>query len=163
MNLRLRKRHARTLLRFGLPVVILTAITLIAACSSDEPDAPPTVTPVPQQTTRAAPGETVTLAPGQSAEIDGENVELAFYQVVDESRCPAGAQCITAGTATVLMSLTGSDFDSGQISFFVPPGGSSTAVAGPYDVNLIALEPDPPPEGGVDEGDYRVSFSVTKN
>jgi hypothetical protein len=156
-------RFTRTLLRFGLPAVILTAITLIAACSSDGSDASPTTTPVPQQTTQAAPGETVTLAPGQSVGIDGEDIELAFYQVVDESRCPEGAQCITAGTATVLMSLTGPDFDSGQISFFVPPGGSSTAVAGPYDVNLIALEPDPPPKGGVEAGDYRVTFSVTKN
>jgi hypothetical protein len=163
MNFRLRKRFSPLLFRFGLPIVILTAVMLIAACSSDESNATPTFTPVPQLSTQASLGETISLSPGQSAEIAGENIELAFHRVADDSRCPSGAQCVTAGTAVVVMQLVAQGFDPGQIEFIVSPGGGGEVVLGVYTLHLLALEPDPPSEDGVDAGDYRITFNVSRN
>lgn len=162
MNPRLHSRLSPALLRFGLPIVILMAVLLIAACSSDKPETPPTFTPIPVLTLRIELGEVVSLSPGQSAEISGENVELAFHRVADDSRCAEGVQCVAAGTATVVMSLGGPDFDSGQTEFIVQPGGGGEVQAGPYIVELVSISPDPPPEAGVAAADYEVTFNVTK-
>jgi hypothetical protein len=163
MNSRFRRRFSPHLFRFGLPIVILTGVMLIAACSSDESNATPTFTPVPQVSTQASLEETILLSPGQSAEIAGENVELAFHRVANDSRCPSGAQCVTAGTAVVVMQLVGQGFDFGQIEFIVSPGGGGQVLLGIYTVNLLTLEPDPPSESGVDASDYRIAFNVSKN
>jgi|TARA_B110000263_G_scaffold239314_1_gene241423 hypothetical protein len=162
MNPRLHSRLSPALLRFGLPIVILMAVLLIAACSSDKPETPPTFTPIPVLTLRIELGEVVSLSPGQSAEISGENVELAFHRVADDSRCAEGVQCETAGSTIVVMSLAGPDFESGQIEFIIQPGGGGQVQTGPYNVELVSIAPDPPPEGGVAASDYLVTFNVTK-
>ncbi|MFP6594592.1 MAG: hypothetical protein VB860_06405 [Dehalococcoidia bacterium] len=163
MNSRLRMRFSPVLIRIGLPIVILTAVMLIAACSSAESDATPTFTPVPQLSTEASLGESISLSPGQSAEIADEDVELAFHRVANDSRCPAGAQCVNAGTAVVVMQLISPEFDPGQIEFIVSPGGGGEILAGPYTVTLLTLDPDPPSGDGVDAGDYRITFNVSRN
>ena len=155
-------RFRPALIRLLMPGVLLAFVVLIAACSSDDSDAVPTITPIPRTAGSAALEQVVSLAPGEAVEITGESVALAFHRVANESRCPAGAQCVTAGTAIVVMSLSGSDFESGQIEFIVPPGGGGTTLAGPYTITLLSLEPDPPPQAGVGADEYRVTFSVSK-
>jgi hypothetical protein len=163
MNSRLRKRFSPSRFRFGLPIVVLTAIMLIAACSSNESDATPTFTPVPQVSTQASLEETISLSPGQSAEIVGENVELAFHRVSSDSRCPTGAQCVNAGTATVVMQLVEQGIDSGRIELFISPGGNAGVAIGGHTLHLLTLEPDPPSSNGVDASDYRITFNVSRN
>ncbi len=150
-------------LRLGLPVLILSAVVLIAACSSDEPDVEPTASPIPQVVGESGLGETVSLGIGESTAITGENIEVAFHAVFSDSRCPAGAQCVTAGTAHITLSIQGPDFDATQVEYQLSPGLSLATPVGPYTLSLISLEPDPPPESGVSPSDYRVSFSVAKN
>lgn len=162
MNNRVSTRFRPARSRSVIPIVILALVVLIAACSSDDSDAVSTVTPIPQTVTVAALGEAVSLAPGEAVDIADEGVALALHRVADDSRCPAGAQCITAGRAVVVMSLKGPDFDPGQIEFLVATGGGGLTLAGPYTITLQSLEPDPPPEGGVDSGGYRVTVTVSK-
>ena len=159
MTFRIPTRFSPRLIRFGLPIVILTVVMLIAARSSDESAGTPPFTPVPQLSTEASLGEAITLSPGQSAEIVGENVELAFHRVSNDSRCPAGAQCITAGTAIVTMQLVGQGFDSGRIEMLISPGGSAELVIGAHTLHLLTLEPGAP----ADAGDYQITFNVSKN
>lgn len=163
MNFRLRKHFSPSMFRFGLPIVVLTAAMLITACSSNESEATPTFTPVPQVSTHASLEETISLSPGQSAEIAGENMELAFHRVFSDSRCPAGAQCVTSGTATVVMQLVGQDIESGQIEMFISPGGTIDIALGDYTLHVLTLEPDPPSSNGVNASDYRITFKVSKN
>ncbi len=163
MNFRLRKRFSPSMFRFGLPIVVLTAAMLIAACSSNESDATPTFTPVPQVSTQASLEETISLSPGQSAEIAGENLEIAFHRVFSDSRCPTGTQCVTAGTATVVMQFVGQDIESGRIEMFISPGGMVEIPVGDHTLHVLRLEPDPPSANGVDASDYRITFNVSKN
>ena len=148
--------------RSVIPVMVMVLVILIAACSSDDSDAVPTVTPVPQTLSVASLDELISLAPGEAVEINGENIVLAFHRVADDSRCPAGSQCVTAGTAVVVLSLKSPGFDPGQIEFLVPPGGGGFTLAGPYGITLQSLEPDPPPNGGVEPDGYRITIIVSK-
>lgn len=145
-----------------MPGVILALLVAVAACSSDDSDAVPTVTPTPRPVATASLGELVSLAPTEAVDIVGEDITVAFHRVADESRCAAGVQCVTAGSAVVVMSLVGPDIDSGQIEFIVRPGGGGITLAGPYTIMLESLEPDPPPQGEVDQGAYRASFTVSR-
>ena len=163
MNFRLRKRFSASMLQFALPIVALTAAMLIAACSSNESGATPTITPVPQVSTQALLKETITLSPGQSAKITGENLEFAFHRVFSDSRCPIGDQCVTAGTALVVMQLVEQDIESGRIEMLISPGGTADIGIGDYTLHLLTLKPDPPSANGVDAGDYRITFNVSKN
>ena len=163
MNFRLHKRFSASMLQFALPIVALTAAMLIAACSSNESGATPTITPVPQVSTQALLKKTITLSPGQSAKITGENLEFAFHRVFSDSRCPIGAQCVMAGTALVVMQLVEQDIESGRIEMLISPGGTADILIGDYTLHLLTLEPDPPSANGVDASDYQITFNVSKN
>jgi hypothetical protein len=90
-------------------------------------------------------------------------MELAFHRVFNDSRCPTGGQCVTAGTATVVMQLVGQDIESGRIETFISPGGTVDIAVGDHTLHLLRLEPDPPSSNGVDASDYRITFKVSKN
>ena len=137
-------------------------MVLIAACSFNDSDAAPTVTPVPRAASVASLDEVVTLAPGEAVEITDEGVAFAFHRVAEESRCPAGSECETAGTAIVVMSLIQATGEANQLEFILSPGGDGIVAAGPYTVKLSSLEPDPPPKGGVDDDEYRITFTVSR-
>ena len=51
-------------------------------------------------------GEKFSLAIGQVASITGENLKIRFKEVIGDSRCPQGVQCIWAGEASSLMEIT---------------------------------------------------------
>jgi hypothetical protein len=163
MNFHLRNRFNPSMFQFALPIVVLTAAMLLAACSSNESAATPTFTPVPQVSTQASLEETISLSPGQSAEITGENLEFAFHRVFSDSRCPTGTQCVMDGTALVVMQLVGQDIESGRIETLISPGGTADILIGDYTLHLLTLEPDPPSANGVDASDYQITFNVSKN
>jgi hypothetical protein len=163
MNFHLRNRFNPSMFQFALPIVVLTAAMLLAACSSNESAATPTFTPVPQVSTQASLEETISLSPGQSAEITGENLEFAFHRVFSDSRCPTGTQCVMDGTALVVMQLVGQDIESGRIEMLISPGGTADILIGDYTLHLLTLEPDPPSANGVDASDYQITFNVSKN
>jgi hypothetical protein len=147
--------------RLGAPILILTLLVLISACSSDSPQLP-TPTLIPQQSTEVALGEAFTLAPGQLAGIAGEGVGMAFHRVAEDFRCPADSNCVTAGTAIAVLAISGLSDEPVQMEFIVPPGGTGQLQAGPYVVSLQSISPDPPSKDGVDAADYRVTLVVTK-
>jgi hypothetical protein len=51
-------------------------------------------------------GQEFELKTGEIVNIDGENVELEFVRVTQDSRCPIGAVCIQAGQAVCAIQLT---------------------------------------------------------
>lgn len=159
---RVSTRLRPALFRSGMPGVMLAFVVLIAACSSDDSNAAPTTTPIPQAASVASLDDVVSLAPGQAVGITGEDISVAFHRVAEESRCPAGAECVTSGTAIVVMALIPAIGESIQLEFIVLPGGSGAVETGDYSIILNSLEPDPPPEGGVGADEYRVTFSVSK-
>ncbi len=71
--------------------------TAVAAAPAPLPTAP---APAPDPTALAAglgAGQTLTLAVGETASLGVEGASVSFDRVVEDSRCPANAQCIWQG------------------------------------------------------------------
>jgi len=51
-------------------------------------------------------GEEFSLSIGQSAVIAGEDLSIRFEEVVEDSRCPKGVQCVWEGRAVSTLEMT---------------------------------------------------------
>ena len=137
-----RRRPAAVLARtaafvFALAFAGVLAVLLGSACSH----APSPNTPVEQ---------TISLSAGQSYRLD-DGAELRFANVVYDSRCPIGATCVWAGTATINLGFKPASVKDELDLLAVLPGGVSPddiASLIPVDtlryrITLTRLEPVP--------------------
>jgi hypothetical protein len=83
-------------------------------------------------------GQTVSLTEGRSVRIPEEDVTVRFDAVVEDSRCPINATCVTAGRAVVRVVVG----NAGTATPLTGEVGSSVTKA-PYSVRLVALDPLP--------------------
>jgi hypothetical protein len=95
-----------------------------------------------------------TAALGQTAVVDG--LRIRPIEVVEDSRCPATVQCVSAGTLIVRARLNGPGWT--QIRDFEL--GVFQAVDR-YRVTLIAAEPQKAAPGEIDRRAYRFTFAVS--
>jgi hypothetical protein len=107
----------------------------------------------------------LSLNEGQSAGLSGGG-RLTFVNVVNESRCPTGVQCVWAGTATVRFRLAKAAGDTPFDVLAVLPGGvgkDDVANQLPVDtlgVSLTLAELTPYPVAGKDPGKRRALVRV---
>ena len=87
-------------------------------------------------------GKPFTLAAGASAKLKGEPLEIGFTRVVMDSRCPKGAECITAGVAVVAMWASHDGVRTTHELRTDPPEAAHIEQE-PYTVTLDKLEPYP--------------------
>ncbi len=134
------------------------ALALASGCSN----APAPGTPVRQ---------TIALATGQSYKLD-DGAQVRFANVVNDSRCPIGATCVWAGTATVNLGFRPAG-SSGELEILtVLPGGVSPEDIASllpvdtlgYRVTLVRLEPAPRADGkgGAEGVPARATFKIEK-
>ena len=57
-------------------------------------------------------GQSFRLARGKTAEVQGRGLRIRFEDVLEDSRCPAGVQCVWAGDARVVLRLTQSGHET---------------------------------------------------
>ena len=92
-----------------------------------------------------------------------DGIIVTFIEVLSDSRCAAGVQCVDAGKADVKIGVS---VDSGPVNEFSLPvisGSEAAYITGKYTVKLLRLLPDPPPQGGVPQGDYQLELSITSD
>jgi len=109
----------------------------------------------------AAPGQPFTLKAGQTASITSEKVTVTFIAVSEDSRCPKGEQCITAGNARVLLEVAAGSAAPARIEFNLGRGASE-AVVGTLEVTLVGLEPYPVAGRSIPAENYLASLSVRR-
>jgi hypothetical protein len=106
-------------------------------------------------------GETFTLAIGQSAHITSEGMEVNFIEVIADSRCPEGVQCIWAGEASSLLKIThsGSTYQKvlTQPSLTEPPQTDFFEY-----VITFNLQPYPKAGEEIKDKDYRLELKIEK-
>ena len=68
-------------------------------------------------------GEPFELGAGQKVSVEGE-LTLTFAEVVQDSRCPKGEQCITAGKAVVRLEVIPRDGTAVQVQ--LETGGAAS-------------------------------------
>jgi hypothetical protein len=106
-------------------------------------------------------GDSFSLSVGQSASIDGDDLAIRFIDVITDSRCPSGVECIWQGEVACLVEITHSG--TGQEKVLTYPGltqGPSQAQIGSYQFTFSV---GPYPEAGkqIEKSEYRLNLLIT--
>ncbi|GJQ37222.1 MAG: hypothetical protein JETCAE01_32320 [Anaerolineaceae bacterium] len=115
------------------------------------------------------------LAPGQTAEINGTDLSITLISVPGDGRCPLDIECTESGPVTITMEV---QVGSGVSQEFVLQAFTDTngrVPEGPFEGMQDRVEHDgylirvrgvlPFPQtsaSGMEEGEYRVSFLVSR-
>ncbi len=108
----------------------------------------------PSEATAPADGKEFTLQQGESVRLAGSQSILQFLAVPEDSRCPAGVQCIWAGNAQLSLKLDSTQF---AINTTVEP---REAVVAGFRFELAQLTQ--PPRGDTVPGHYSATLRVTR-
>jgi hypothetical protein len=87
---------------------------------------------------------------------------VRFNGVIQDSRCPVDVQCITAGSATVLLSVQ-SALSVHDITMEVPPEGTVEVVVDELTVTAVGVRPNAQQGATIDPLDYVVGLTVTES
>ena len=135
-------------MKFAFTIIALAYFALAASC------------PATTAGQTVSPGQESELAPGQTVTIAGTGLSLRFVEIVADSRCPTGVQCIWAGEASALVEISYQDSVNQRV-LTVP--GSSTGQAAFNDFTFIyQIEPYPQYPKTINRQDYRLRITVTK-
>ncbi len=136
-------------LSFSLLAVLLLLL-LLTACGGEAAEV------------QANLGQEFSLSIGQTASIKGEDLQLKFLQVVNDSRCPSNVTCIWQGQASCLVEIT--YLESVQRVTLVQPGLTEEPSRIDFNDYLIQFNLTPYPEAGkeIKKTDYRLQLVVTK-
>jgi len=87
---------------------------------------------------------------------------VRFNGVIQDSRCPVDVQCITAGSATVLLSVQ-SALNVHDVTMEVPPEGTVEVVVDELTVTAVGVRPNAQQGATIDPLDYVVGLTVTES
>ena len=104
-------------------------------------------------------GSPFDLKVGNSASVPG-GLTITFDAVTADSRCPIDAICVTAGEATVAMTLGGSRARV-QREWRTNPSNFRVSYDG-YEIELRALQPYPAGGKTIAQGDYIATIQVLR-
>jgi hypothetical protein len=133
-----------------ITVVLVVFLLLLAgsvSCSSD--------------TIKASFGEEFALPLGKTAAVGDDNLTFMFVDVISDSRCPSGVECIQAGEAKCSMHIVYHGAASDVI--FIQGGGNTPSFGelNSYDV-MYKLEPYPEAGKEIAKSDYMLKITVKK-
>jgi hypothetical protein len=115
-----------------------------------------------QSSTGLKLGEDFDLRYGASVVVPGDTMHVRFSDVVSDSRCPSGAQCVWAGEATILLTAAG-----GQLLSLTLDADAEKAMATVMStrITLVALKPYPSVNAPIAKGNYvaTLRFGSTKD
>lgn len=106
-------------------------------------------------------GKEFTLPIGETIDIENENLSIKFVEVVGDSRCPTGVECVWAGEAQCRLrfNIAGSLADM----IIVQPGGDSAGKDSFIQYKIVfKLEPYPQEGKQIVASDYKLVMTVTK-
>lgn len=83
-------------------LAILTLSLMLTACGATQTATP---TELPPDMELQIPRK-VTIRLGETGGSDGKAVIIHFLEVLEDSRCPTGAECVTAGRVGILVDVT---------------------------------------------------------
>jgi hypothetical protein len=107
-------------------------------------------------------GDSFSLTVGQSASIDGDDLAIKFIDVIADSRCPSGVECIWQGEVACLVEITHSG--TGQEKVLTYPGLTQELSKAQFGSYQFTFSVEPYPEAGeeIEKSAYRLNLSVTK-
>ncbi len=117
-------------------------------------------TALPEQLIETQLDEEFALAINQTGRIQSENLQLTFWDVTEDSRCPVDVNCIQAGQATIKVQVSQQGNDLGEMTLTTDLESNSMTFDS-YTLRLVGVEPDPVSTQTIDMSEYRVTLVVT--
>jgi len=111
---------------------------------------------------RAALGEEFSLRIGEGARVGSEGVEVVLDEVVADSRCAAGVQCVWEGDAVVRVGLRVGLDEPQVLELHTAARERRAATLRGYRVRLVGLEPRPIAGRATRAEDYRATLEVSR-
>lgn len=95
---------------------------------------------------------------GRQKKLTRSNVTIRFIEMVEDSRCPKGTQCVWAGNARIKVQIrTGRESKTIEMNTNTGPKGETI---GRYVVMLESLTPEPAENIRINRNGYTATFSV---
>ncbi len=119
------------------------APTPVVPGSRPEGSPTPAASPTPERGAEAVvqPDTLVALRLGDRVRVAGTGWSIGFREVVEDSRCPANAQCIWAGQVVVRLVGEHSDGRVAALTLTMPAGGPASGPLGDLRVGAQSIEP----------------------
>jgi hypothetical protein len=136
----------------------LLFVLILAACTTQSGPQ------LPEADVFVNAGQQFALRVGQTAGV-GTSQAIAlvrFNGVIQDSRCPVDVECVTAGSATVLLSVQ-TALNVHDVSMEVPPEGAVELIVDELTVTAIGVRPNAQQGVTVDPLDYIVGLTVTES
>lgn len=113
---------------------------------------------------QASLGQEFTLYLGQTAMITGENLEIRFAEVISDSRCPQGVQCVWAGEASCLTYVTQTQASSPPYKLVLVQSGGADSAEQTFDRHVVKFRLEPYPVAGkaTPSSERRLVMTVTR-
>lgn len=154
----------------GLGIISLTNCQMQSIKSTPVKPMPPiessASTPVKAAPVSQKLVNTITLKEGQNIFLKDQQMNITFINIVEDSRCPEGVNCVWAGAATANIELmsTISRPQTIQLSTMDDPAKSlaKTQSFGGFNLSLVSLTPYPKGDATRDKlkGSYVVQISI---
>lgn len=104
--------------------------------------------------------ETVTLGVGKQKTAKKSRLKIKFLEVIEDSRCPTGVDCIWAGNAKVKVKIIGSH--SSQVFEFNTNIGAKGDIFDGWAITIDKLTPYPRADKEIDKKTYNVELSISR-
>ncbi len=107
-------------------------------------------------------GQEFNLSIGQSAQIEGENLQVRFGEVLEDSRCPTGATCIWEGRVSLAVEIK--DNGSPYKMVLIQSGMNDQYTSETYKAYQLTFKVNPYPELGTEiaTDDYRLLLMISE-
>ena len=107
-------------------------------------------------------GEEIELKIGETVNVSETALELTFWNVAEDSRCPIGVDCIWEGRAVIeVRSRTRGEENQFQLIFQARKSELASRIVNLYSIELGAVTPIPNiAKGPIQVGDYRIRLQV---
>ncbi len=107
-------------------------------------------------------GKSSSVSIGQTLSFTGADLSIRFAEVISDSRCPAGVECVWPGEVSVKVQIT--YFKSLHQKTLVQSGAAPGLTIVFFNEYKIAFKVTPYPQAGspIKKGDYRLELVVTK-
>lgn len=134
---------------YSLPALI-TVVLLLAGCAANGD-------------VEARLGEEFSLSIGQTARITGENLQITFEEVTEDSRCAKDVTCIWEGQVRAAVQIT--DSDSQDKITLTQPGLTDQSAGEIYHEYRLSFKVEPYPEEAgrlISADEYRLLLTISK-
>ena len=129
-----------------ITLILSTMLFVVAACSSD----------------KVSLGQEFSLRIGESVSIRGEELQVRFLEVTEDSRCPRGVVCVWEGRVSCLVEITYRE--SIHRIVLTEPGLTSWPPENSFKEYKIAYHVEPYPQAGSEIAleEYRLVLRISK-